>query len=274
MTPTPPQQKPRPVAPQREGVSSQKRNGRPGTVVRALVSALIVWHFAQVFLVALLVPATSLLVMNVLSWRPMAWYRDAFYLNQQHSFFAPNVGPGHLIHYELFDQNGRVLEDGALPDKKEHRPRLFYHRHMMLADQAEMPTEDRQAREYVQRMYLDAYGRHLLRTHKEAQSVRVQRVAHWPLPQYLAGGDRARGYQRFMQEIVTPGENRRINDQGYELLGEAVVRRSDLPPEPIEEQPATGQTFSPGFHSNPDNPNLNWQSDRTNVARRPSGGPR
>ena len=121
--------------------------------------------------------------MNIAQKPPMQWYLDALYMNQGHSFFAPDVGPGHLIRYQLFDQSGREIEQGEFPNRKEHWPRLFYHRHFMLADQSELPSDDKQFRDYWQRKYLEAYGRHLLRINENAQSVRLQRFAHWPLPQ-------------------------------------------------------------------------------------------
>jgi hypothetical protein len=116
---------------------------------------------------------------------------------------------------------------------------------MMLADQSEGP---------LQRRYLEGYARHLLRVHKDAQSVRVRRYAQWPLPRQLAL-DRKMGYQEFVREMARNGENHQISDEGYELIQpEVVQRRSDLPPDP------TDGTF-------------NWHGDRANVAGRWTGGP-
>jgi hypothetical protein len=165
----------------------------------------------------------------------MQWYLDALYLNQGHSFFAPDVGPGHVIHYELFDRNNRVIAEGTLPDKKEHRPRLFYHRHMMLADQADVPTDDGPQSINWQRKYLEAYARHLLRVNKDAQSARVQNYAHWPLPSSYVMEGRKRGYEMLMRDFAQQGQNRRIDEQGFEMIAEAVQRRSDLPPEPEDQ---------------------------------------
>ena len=147
---------------QREGGSPPRRNGAPGPIIRIVISLLIVWHFTGVFLAALSIPASSPLVMNIAQKRPMQWYLDALYLNQGHSFFAPDVGPGHIIRYELLDQSGRAIEQGELPSRKEHWPRLFYHRHMMLADQSELPSDDKQFRDYWQRKYLRGLRRHHL----------------------------------------------------------------------------------------------------------------
>jgi len=186
---------------------------------------------------------------------PIRWYLDALYLNQGHSFFAPDVGPGHIIRYELFDQGNRAIASGTLPDKKEHRPRLWYHRHMMLADQVEMAGDDQQ----LKRQILEAFARQLLRMNKDAQSARVQLVAHYPLPTEFLRNGRAQGYQMYQQDFARGGMNKRIDSQGYEVVGEAMQRRSDLGPE------STDQSMNVS-------PNLNWQSERPNVAGRWSGG--
>jgi hypothetical protein len=259
-TPVPPQ-KPRPATPAREG--GGKRNGRPSMVLRVIISVIIVWHFAGVFLAALQVPATSRLVFLLSQRPPMQWYLDALNLNHAHSFFAPDVGPGHVIHYELYDQANHMLSDGTLPNKKEHWPRLLYHRYMMLADQAEVPSDDKQEHDKFQRMFLEAYARQLLRLNHDAASVRVQRFAHWPIPLAYARMDRKKGYALLMQDFSRQGEGHQINEQGYELIGEAIQRRSDLGPEaaPPEQNTNTSQ-------------DLNWQSEPISVARRWSGGRR
>lgn len=268
--PTPPPQKPRPATPTREGGS--RRGGLPGPIVRVVLSLIIVWHFTGVFLAALSIPASSPLVMNVAqtgSWKwPMQWYLDALYMNQGHSFFAPDVGPGHILRYELFDRDNKLITQGTLPDKKEHWPRLLYHRHMMLADQSDVPANDQMD---AKRMYLEAYARHLLRPNRRAQTVRVQLYAHYPLPSFYAAEGRAVGYQHLMQEMNQGGQSHKIDEQGYELVGEGVQRRSDLPPEPDpppEPEPQK-QTFAP---AQAPNPNLNWRGDRPYVAGRRSGG--
>jgi hypothetical protein len=206
-------------------------------------------------------------------------------MNQGHSFFAPEVGPGHMIKYALYDQNNQVVEQGDFPSRKEHWPRLLYHRYFMLADQADMPADDKATRDLWQRKYLEAYGRQLLRAHEQAQTVVVRRYAHWPLPanymkNAIAGVRRDvkqlddqkrteeanelyhnlikeamnRGYSYFKQDFPRQMEGRRIDDQGFELLGEAVQRRSDLEPD------ARKQT-------------MYWQNNRANTASRPWGAP-
>src|SRR5207244_271456 len=98
-TPLPPAAKPKPAAPTREGSSSPRRPGRPAAFIRIALSMWILWHFTGVFLAALSIGVTSDLVLKVSQnpHGPMQWYLDALYMNQGHSFFAPDVGPGHLI---------------------------------------------------------------------------------------------------------------------------------------------------------------------------------
>src|SRR4051812_1190701 len=175
--------KPKPSAPTREGGAAPRRPGRPATFVRIALTLWILWHFTGVFLAALSIGITSDLVLHVSqnAHGPMQWYLDALYMNQGHSFFAPDVGPGHLIKYELFDQTNHLIEQGEFPSRKEHWPRLLYHRYFMLADQSELAFDEK-GNDRWQRLFLEAYGRQLLRAHDQAQSVRLRRYAHWPLP--------------------------------------------------------------------------------------------
>ncbi|MFO0790508.1 MAG: hypothetical protein U0805_13720 [Pirellulales bacterium] len=267
--PAPP--KPRAESTKREAA---RRNGRPPTIVCALITLWLVWHFSAIFLAAMAIPGpTSPLVNNIAEHpkSPVLWYLNALYLNQGHSFFAPEVGPGHVIHYELFDKNNQPAGSGFLPDKKEHWPRLLYHRHMMLADQIEMMSPEEGKADQHRKAYLEAFGRQLLRMNRGAQVVRVRLYAHWPLPSdFVTRYGRASGYQKFSQEVSQGGQQHRIDEQGYELVGEAVQRRTDLPPEP-EPPPEPKQAFLP---APPPSQNLNWQRERSNVANRWQGGAR
>jgi hypothetical protein len=254
MQPTP--QKVRPAPEPRE--SRAKGNGKSGPALRMIISIVIVWHFTAIFLAALCIPDSSPLVYDVAQKRPMQWYLDALYLNQGHSFFAPDVGPGHIIRYELFDQTGRSMGDGDLPSLKDHWPRLRYHRHLMLADQA--PMGDGPNEQSWQRTYLEAYARQLLRDNPPAQAVRVRHYAHWPLYQELEVDarnpdiGRERAYQAFVQQMAQRGVN--IDARGYQLLMEVTQRRSDLGPEPQPDQSSV------------------WRSGPVETAGRWTGGPR
>jgi hypothetical protein len=188
----------------------------------------------------------------------MQWYLDALYLNQQHSFFAPEVGPGHMMHYELFDRSGQPLTSGDLPNLKEYWPRLRYHRHMMLADQA--PSGDEPRDKQWQRTFLEAYARQILRDHPEAQAVRLRHYAHWPLYRELEVQardpmiGRERAYQQFVKEMAQRGVT--IDARGYQLLMEVTQRRTDLGDESAEQ---------------PDQSSV-WRSGPVETARQWSGG--
>jgi hypothetical protein len=271
--PTPPLQKPRPETPRREPGSS-KRGDRPALFIRIVISLLIAWHFTGIFLAALSIPERSPLVMALSQRPPMQNYLDMLYMNQGHSFFAPDVGPGHVLRYELFDRSNTLLNQGTLPDKKEHWPRLLYHRHMMLADQSDIGDSSDPAGSRLKQAYLEGYGRHLLRLNRGAQTVRVQLYAHWPLPSSFLQDGRAAGYQRFAAEMSRGGQPRRIDQQGYELVGEAVQRRSDLPPEPDPEPEPPAEPSKQSFMQRPaPGSDLNWQRERPYVAGRRSGVP-
>ena len=62
-------------------------------------------------------------------------YLNALYLNHGYEFFAPDPAGTHVVDYTITQPDGTTIE-GRFPDLKEHWPRLLYHRHMMLADQA------------------------------------------------------------------------------------------------------------------------------------------
>lgn len=183
------------------------------------------------------VPPTSRLVMNTAQGWPMQWYLDLLYLNHGHYFFN-TVGPGFIIRYELRDRSGKVVE-GQLPDTKDQWPRLRYHRHFMLADQAGMPSDDEQLSAYWLRKYLDAYARQLLRANENAETVTVQRFVHYPLPLDLAR------------------QGRKMTDpESYERAGQPVtLRRSDV-------MPANGDQTQV------------WQNGRVDTANRWMGGAR
>lgn len=255
MQPTP--QKARPSSEARE---PRKRDGKLAPWLRIVISIVIVWHFTAIFLAAMCVPFTSPLIYGIAQRRPMQWYLDALYLNQGHSFFAPDVGPSRIVHYELFDQSGRSMGQGDLPDRKEHWPRLRYHRHFMLADQAPSGPDENDKR--WGRAHLEAYARQVLRDHPEAYSVRVRHYAHYPLPMQFETRARTENYgweranRDFQQVLRQNGIN--VDENLFELLMEVTQRRSDLGP---DEASAAGQANG-------------WQSGPVSTASRWTGGPR
>ena len=165
----PPAPKPRPTTPPRKG--GARRGGRPATFIRIAFTVFIVWHFAGVFLAALCVPASSPLVMDIAQNWPMQWYLDAIYMNQGHSFFAPEVGPGPHDPLQLYDQTIRSSNKANFRAEKNIGPAalspLFHAgRSVGFAMFDDKPTHD-----LWQRKYLEAFGRQLLREHTQAQTV-------------------------------------------------------------------------------------------------------
>jgi len=101
--------------------------------IKALASALIAFHLTAVLWGPLAFGSVgspfSDGVFTVL--RP---YIDALYLNHGYSFFAPDVGPSHLVRYKVEFPDGRESVVGVFPNLAIERPRLLYHRHFMLSE--------------------------------------------------------------------------------------------------------------------------------------------
>jgi len=106
-------------------------------VFKAILSVLLVLHLTAVFIAPFAFacrvgPASSPLADGLMSgFRP---YIDALFLNHGYFFFAPDPGPTHLVRYRLEFDDGRESIIGTFPNLAEHRPRLLYHRHFMLAE--------------------------------------------------------------------------------------------------------------------------------------------
>jgi hypothetical protein len=64
-------------------------------------------------------------------------YLNLIYMNHGYEFFAPDPAGTHLISYQVTKPDGTTVS-GLFPDLEAQWPRLFYHRHMMLADQTLM----------------------------------------------------------------------------------------------------------------------------------------
>ncbi|MEE2641788.1 MAG: hypothetical protein VX768_14265 [Planctomycetota bacterium] len=85
---------------------------------------------------------------------------DLLYMKHGYRFFAPDPGPSHLIHFEVARADGTTVR-GSFPDRKQHVPRLLYHRYFMISehfwnlgisqqpDRSEMVAELLQAEEYL-----------------------------------------------------------------------------------------------------------------------------
>jgi hypothetical protein len=182
----PPQMKPtRPTIPGTETAAPQPRakSRKPGQLhiaFKLLISLLLVWHLAAVFLAPLSIPPSSPLVVDIAQTRPMQWYLDALYLNHGYHFFAPEPSYGHIIKFQVMDSGGALIKEGEFPSKDANWPRLLYHRYFMLADQCQVDAANEAEANQWQQDFLKSYAREILRQNEGAAAVRVQRVVHYP----------------------------------------------------------------------------------------------
>ena len=106
---------------------------------RRLASAVILFHVTAVFWPPFTFAcndgncSSSPFADNVMSWlRP---YSSLMFLDHGYFFFAPNPEGSHLVHYKVEFADGREAVEGVLPNLRDEKPRLMYHRHFMLAEQ-------------------------------------------------------------------------------------------------------------------------------------------
>ncbi len=172
-----------------QGGGAATPTGQPARWVRVLVSLAVAWHLFAVFVSPLAIEPTSILVSSIGTSKYVRWYTDSLYLNQGYHFFGPDPPRNHVLRYTVTDDSGAVIAEGALPDKAAQRPRLYYHRHMMLADQAGNGPPDIDSDEWL-RLSLRGYARHLLRESGGARAT-VECLIHNPLPPWavLEGRD-------------------------------------------------------------------------------------
>jgi hypothetical protein len=119
---------PEPTAPE-----EQTTEGALGLspVWRRVLGLLLALHVAAVFIGPFATPVTSPLGMKLREWfRP---YIEAVDLDHGYKFFSPDPGPGNSFRVELKYADGRT-EERRFPDVERQWPRLYYHRHMMLAE--------------------------------------------------------------------------------------------------------------------------------------------
>jgi hypothetical protein len=109
----------------------------PSFWVKVLLSVLIAWHVAAVFIPPMRFAASAGRPASPFMdgiYRPIRPYAELLYLNHGYFFFAPDPGPNHLVDYKVEFDDGRPPVTGRFPDLAKERPRLLYHRHFMLAE--------------------------------------------------------------------------------------------------------------------------------------------
>lgn len=146
-----------------EAAVSPPRRG-PAAWLKAILSVWIAWHVFVVFVSPFSVPPSSQLAVDIAQSRLVRWYTDPLYLNHGYHFFGPDPPINQVVRYTVTDSGGAVIAEGEFPNKQQQRPRLLYHRHMMLADQAGLGPADIEPEAWL-RLKLRGYARHLLRTH-------------------------------------------------------------------------------------------------------------
>ena len=153
--------------------------------LRLLLSLVFAWHLFAVFISPLSVRPSSELVGRLAQpiqfedwpiYLGVQWYTDPLYLNHGYHFFAPDPPINQLIRYVVLDESGGVVADGEFPNTEQQWPRLYYHRHMMLADQSPLVAPGASP-EASMELALRAYARYLLRRH-EGVEARLDCVRH------------------------------------------------------------------------------------------------
>jgi len=127
---------PRKAEPQDAQANSLPPAGSWSPRLKWLASALIAIHLTAVFVAPLAFAARGSPAMDS-AFDVLRPYIDALYLNHGYSFFAPDVGPSHLVRYKVEFADGREPVVGMFPNLATERPRLLYHRHFMLSEALE-----------------------------------------------------------------------------------------------------------------------------------------
>lgn len=164
-----------------------------GRKVRVAVSAALAFHLLGILVGPLSLPPSLLADYLRRVYSP---YIEAAYLDNAYKFFAPEPGPSHLVRWTATLADGS-RQEGLLPDRKRHWPRLFYHRHFMLSEflagqpdptwDPETPWEDLPNSD-LQRLLARSFAEHLLRK-LNADSVTLELIEHaLPNPEQVQQG--------------------------------------------------------------------------------------
>ena len=65
--------------------------------------------------------------------RFVAPVHQSLFLGHGYRFFGPDPGPSHILYFNGTKDDGTVVQ-GVFPDRKNHSPRLLYHRWFMLSE--------------------------------------------------------------------------------------------------------------------------------------------
>lgn len=105
-------------------------------------------------------------------------YLNITYTNHGYDFFTPDPSGSYLIGYQVKDDRAQTVAEGQYPSLDEQWPRLFYHRHMMLA--AQIDDFGRNWPQVIGQRLLDLHG---------GTTASIYFVYHrLPLPEEVAAG--------------------------------------------------------------------------------------
>jgi hypothetical protein len=173
--------------------------GPPRPAARAIVSVLVILHVAAVFIGPWAMAPNSQLALSVAgAFRP---YMDIMSLGNGYRFFAPEPGPSHLVRYELTLDDG-TLKQGVFPDRSLHKPRLLYHRYVMLSEfvntLAGADLDNPRAE-----VYAKGYARHLAEQY-DAKTVKLSLRRHYvPRPGEVQQGMRLTNKDLYEERPLT-----------------------------------------------------------------------
>ena len=169
--------------------------------IKWLLNLVLIFHLAAIF-----IPPFTFATRTGYEISPLAEvgfsivqpYANAMFLNHGYAFFAPNAGPSHLVEYEVEFKNGEKTTQ-RFPDLESQWPRLFYHRHLMLAEwlhstfppattPAWVPAEEKELRQEIYDRVESSFREHL-RHQYDAQQVTLWRLEHQLIApeEYLQG---------------------------------------------------------------------------------------
>lgn len=138
---------------------------------RLVISGAILFHLSAIFIYPFSTPPASRFALWAMESPVHRHYLQTCYLDHSFKFFAPNPGlSARQIRWELDLPQGAKTE-GVFPEKSTHWPRLFYHRHFMLAEHLPVLPAD----------FLESYARHLMKTHGAKRAVLYERLHFIPV---------------------------------------------------------------------------------------------
>ena len=147
----------------------QARRPPGNRFVRWAVNLWVVFHFAAVLAAASSVGPTSDLILA--AWKPFRPYLQALCLNHGYNFYAPQPAPSTLLSYEVRRGDGTIVR-GRVLDRAE-KPRLLYHRYLLLTEHLVFVSQD------MQQHWYKSYARHLCRKYGGSR-VGLTRLIHYP----------------------------------------------------------------------------------------------